>query len=129
MSKQPVYRRILLKLSGEALQSDGMLGIQPEKLAQVSAEIARVVQLGVQVALVVGAGNFVRGAELLFEAAVSFKDLEFIDFGSGFKVAYKEGDIVTDIQDTGLKISDAFKAFCAWAKFDLIRSSLFISFD
>ena len=50
-------------MSGEALQSsDVSCGIQSEKLAQISAEIARVTQLGVQVALVIGAGNFVRGA-------------------------------------------------------------------
>jgi len=61
-AQQPLYKRILLKLSGEALQGEDALGIQPEKLAQVSAEIARVTQLGVQVALVIGAGNFVRGA-------------------------------------------------------------------
>ncbi len=61
-SQQPVYKRILLKLSGEALQGEDAFGIQPEKLAQVSTEIARVTQLGVQVALVVGAGNFMRGA-------------------------------------------------------------------
>ncbi|MBL7811713.1 MAG: diaminopimelate decarboxylase [Bacteroidetes bacterium] len=56
---------------------------------------------------------FLRGAELLFEAAVEFPDLEFMDFGSGFKVAYKDGDIVTDIEDTGARISKAFKEFCA----------------
>jgi len=61
-SQQAAYKRILLKLSGEALQGEEGFGIQPEKLAQVGAEIARVTQLGVQVALVVGAGNFMRGA-------------------------------------------------------------------
>lgn len=55
---------------------------------------------------------FLRGADLLFEAAADFPDLEFMDFGSGFKVAYKEGDIVTDIEDTGAKISAAFRKFC-----------------
>lgn len=55
---------------------------------------------------------FIRGAELLFEAAQDFPDLEFMDFGSGFKVAYKEGDIVTDIEETGKKIAEAFLAFC-----------------
>ncbi len=60
--QQPVYRRVLLKLSGEALQGEGEFGIESKKLAQVSAEIARITQLGVQVALVVGAGNFMRGA-------------------------------------------------------------------
>ena len=58
----PVYKRILLKLSGEALQETDSFGIDPAKLVQISTEIARVSALGVQVALVVGAGNFVRGA-------------------------------------------------------------------
>lgn len=56
---------------------------------------------------------FLRGAELLFEAAMQFPDLEFMDFGSGFKVGYKEGDIVTDIEQMGAKISAAFQQFCA----------------
>ncbi|MGB0850847.1 MAG: diaminopimelate decarboxylase family protein, partial [Bacteroidia bacterium] len=41
-----------------------------------------------------------------------FKDLEFLDFGSGFKVKYKEGDITTDVHDIGAKIVESFKAFC-----------------
>lgn len=60
-SQQPVYKRILLKLSGEALQRDDAFGIQPEKLVQISMEITRVAQLGVQVGIVIGAGNFMRG--------------------------------------------------------------------
>lgn len=56
---------------------------------------------------------FITGAELLFEAAKNFKELEFIDFGSGFKVAYKEGDITTDIEDLGKKLSGRFKEFCS----------------
>ncbi len=55
---------------------------------------------------------FLRGAEVLFDAAKDFPDLQFIDFGSGFKVAYKEGDVTTDIQDLGDKLSKAFKEFC-----------------
>ena len=55
---------------------------------------------------------FLRGAELLFEAAMQFPDLEFMDFGSGFKVGYKDGDIVTDIEQIGEKIATAFKQFC-----------------
>jgi uridylate kinase len=61
---KPIYQRILLKLSGEALQGDGLFGIDPGKLAKVSLEIASVVKLGVQVALVIGGGNLIRGAEL-----------------------------------------------------------------
>jgi len=55
---------------------------------------------------------FLRGADLLFEAAQNFEDLEYMDFGSGFKVAYKEGDITTDIQKIGKKITNSFKKFC-----------------
>lgn len=55
---------------------------------------------------------FLRGASLLYEAAKSFDDLEFMDFGSGFKVKYKEGDITTDVNDIGAKIVQSFKTFC-----------------
>jgi diaminopimelate decarboxylase len=55
---------------------------------------------------------FLRGASLLYEAAKSFKDLEFMDFGSGFKVKYKDGDITTDVDDIGRKIVDSFQVFC-----------------
>jgi diaminopimelate decarboxylase len=61
---------------------------------------------------ILDADVFLRGAELLFEAATDFPDLEFMDFGSGFKVPYKEGDIVTDIADTGSRIAEAFQRFC-----------------
>ncbi|MFT7057372.1 MAG: diaminopimelate decarboxylase, partial [Roseivirga sp.] len=53
-----------------------------------------------------------RAADILFDAARNFNDLEFIDFGSGFKVGYKEADIVTDIAELGEKLSTVFKAFC-----------------
>lgn len=55
---------------------------------------------------------FLRGAEVLFEAAMDFPDLKFIDFGSGFKVAYRDGDVTTDIQELGVQLSKAFKDFC-----------------
>ena len=61
---------------------------------------------------ILDADVFLRGADLLFDAAQSFPDLEFMDFGSGFKVGYKEGDIVTDIEEMGGKIAEAFKNFC-----------------
>ena len=55
---------------------------------------------------------FVRGAEVLLNVAREFPDLKYIDFGSGFKVPYKEGDIATDIEDFGEKISVRFNQFC-----------------
>lgn len=55
---------------------------------------------------------FLNGAELLFNAAKDFKDLEYLDFGSGFKVRYYEGSAETDIEYLGEKISERFNAFC-----------------
>jgi uridylate kinase len=58
---QPVYRRILLKLSGEALVGAAGYGIDPEVIGPVTEEIKEVSELGVEVALVVGGGNIFRG--------------------------------------------------------------------
>ncbi|KAA2245776.1 diaminopimelate decarboxylase [Chitinophaga agrisoli] len=54
---------------------------------------------------------FLRGVEIMFEMAEHFPDLEFIDLGSGFKVAYQQGDPETDIDQLGKKLSDAFNNF------------------
>jgi len=55
---------------------------------------------------------FLHAAEILFEVAENFKDLEFIDFGSGFKVPYHDNDIQTDIDELGKKLTKRFNAFC-----------------
>jgi diaminopimelate decarboxylase len=54
---------------------------------------------------------FLYAAEILFEAAKNFKTLDFLDFGSGFKVPYKKDDIETDIEELGKKLSKRFLAF------------------
>jgi diaminopimelate decarboxylase len=54
---------------------------------------------------------FLKMAEILFGIARDFPALKFIDFGGGFKVAYKEGDMVTNIYDLGLKLSKSFTEF------------------
>lgn len=56
---------------------------------------------------------FRKSADALFSVAMRFKELEFLDFGSGFKVAYKPGDYATDIEKLGAVISADFNAFCA----------------
>lgn len=61
MVSQPQYKRILLKLSGEALMADQEFGIDPEMLKYVSGEIKSIVDLGVQTGIVVGGGNIFRG--------------------------------------------------------------------
>ena len=55
---------------------------------------------------------FLEAANILFEIAYGFPDLKYIDFGSGFKVAYKEGDITTDIEELGEEMSKQFQEFC-----------------
>lgn len=55
---------------------------------------------------------FLRGVEILFEMTEYFPDLEFLDLGSGFKVAYKPGDIETDVESLGLRLTERFNAFC-----------------
>lgn len=62
--QQPIYRRILLKLSGEALVGEGQFGIDPKVIDRLVGEITDLVKLNVQVGMVIGAGNMFRGAEL-----------------------------------------------------------------
>lgn len=57
-------------------------------------------------------GVFLKGTEILLEAAFQFAELEYIDFGSGFKVAYKPNDVATDIEELGEKLSVQFQEFC-----------------
>lgn len=64
MPEQPIYRRVLLKLSGEALMGEGCQGIDPDILTQMVEEVSAVVALGVQVGVVIGGGNYCRGASL-----------------------------------------------------------------
>ena len=55
---------------------------------------------------------FLNAAEILFEIAKKFKNLEFIDFGSGFKVPYYPGDSETNIEELGVKLTERFNLFC-----------------
>lgn len=60
----PAYKRVLLKLSGEALMGDGDYGIDPAILSRLAGEIKEISELGVEVAIVIGGGNIFRGAGL-----------------------------------------------------------------
>ncbi len=57
----PVFKRILLKLSGEALAAQQGFGVDPNRIHEIAAELADVRSLGIQIAIVVGGGNFFRG--------------------------------------------------------------------
>ncbi len=61
---EPVFKRILLKLSGEALAANQGFGVDPERIHEVAAELADVQKLGIQIAVVVGGGNFFRGVAI-----------------------------------------------------------------
>ncbi|MEH6386891.1 MULTISPECIES: UMP kinase [Pseudomonas] len=63
-SRQPKYKRILLKLSGEALMGTEEFGIDPKVLDRMALEVGQLVGIGVQVGLVIGGGNLFRGAAL-----------------------------------------------------------------
>ena len=56
--------------------------------------------------------TFLKGAELLLDVAREFPDLRYVDMGSGFKVAYKPGDIETNVEELGTKLSSLFEDFC-----------------
>jgi uridylate kinase len=63
-SKELKYRRVLIKLSGEALMGDDAYGISPEVIRRIASEINDLTQAGVEVAIVIGGGNIFRGAGL-----------------------------------------------------------------
>jgi uridylate kinase len=62
-SHQPVYKRIVLKLSGEAMAGDKGFGIDPNRAEDIAQKVKMVHDLGVQIAIVIGAGNLWRGAQ------------------------------------------------------------------
>jgi diaminopimelate decarboxylase len=61
---------------------------------------------------ILNAEVFLHMADLLFGIAKDFPDLKFIDFGSGFKVAYKDGDYTTNMYDLGVRLTKVFREFC-----------------
>jgi uridylate kinase len=61
MAAEPAYHRVLLKLSGEALMGDRPFGIDPEVASRIADEIREIHGLGVEIAIVVGGGNIIRG--------------------------------------------------------------------
>lgn len=67
MAKTPIYKRILLKLSGEALMGDHEYGIDPTVINSIAADVKELNQAGVQVAMVIGGGNIFRGVNLASE--------------------------------------------------------------
>jgi uridylate kinase len=75
---QPRYRRILLKISGEGFCARGGFGIQRNELDRVAREIHEVASLGVQAAVVVGGGNFLRGASFAEELGIELATADYM---------------------------------------------------
>lgn len=69
---------------------------------------------------ILNADSFLQAAEILLTCAQEFPDLDYIDFGSGFKVPYKPGGIATDIEELGDQLSKRFNDFCATYGRDLM---------
>lgn len=63
MQREPVYQRIVLKMSGEALAGDQGYGIDPDRAEEIGEKVKRIHELGVQIAIVIGGGNIWRGAQ------------------------------------------------------------------
>jgi uridylate kinase len=87
---EPVFKRILLKLSGEALASGQGFGVDPVRIHEIAAEVQQTQALGVQIAIVVGGGNFFRGV------AVQARDMDRVS-------ADKMGMLATMINSLALQ--------------------------
>ena len=97
---------------------ESKFGISIEQLSEI-LELVKKYQLKIE-GLHIHTGSdildaevFLKGGNVLFEAAFQFPDLRFLDFGGGFKVAYKPNDIATDVMEVGEKVGEAFQKFCS----------------
>lgn len=104
-----------LKISTGHSNSKFGISVQqlPEILEAVSTYNIRINGLHIHTGSDITESNvFLKMADILYDVARDFPHLKFIDFGSGFKVAYKEGDVVTDVYDLGRKLTQSFNEFC-----------------
>ncbi|PWI58212.1 UMP kinase [Sulfoacidibacillus thermotolerans] len=101
---QKKYRRVVLKLSGEALAGAGGFGISPEVLHSVADQIREITQLGVQVAVVVGGGNIWRGASASGEGGMERAHADYMGMiatvlnALALQDALERLDVVTRVQ-------------------------------
>ncbi|WP_026968412.1 diaminopimelate decarboxylase [Algoriphagus terrigena] len=97
--------------------SESKFGISIEQLPLILEAVAKyklqIVGLHIHTGSdILDAEVFLRGGNVLFEAAMQFSNLKFLDFGGGFKVAYKPNDVSTDVIEVGRKVGEAFQEFC-----------------
>ena len=109
------YKRILLKLSGEALMGNRQYGIDPERLAEYAEDIKQVTNLGVEVAIVIGGGNIFRGVA----GAINGMDrvqgdhmgmLATVINGLALQSALEDADVPTRLQ-SAIKINEVAEPF------------------
>lgn len=96
---------------------ESKFGISIEQLPQILEKVSKyklqIVGLHIHTGSdILDAEVFLQGGNVLFEAAMKFADLIFLDFGGGFKVAYKPNDVSTDVMEVGKKVGEAFQDFC-----------------
>ncbi len=104
--------------------SNSKFGISVQQLPEILAVVKQydIPVLGLHIhtgSEITDPNVFLQMADILFEASKDFPHLKFLDFGSGFKVAYKESDKVTNIEELGKKLGDKFNAFCQQSGRDL----------
>jgi len=109
------YKRILLKLSGEALMGNRQYGIDPDRLSEYAADIKTVTDLGVQVAIVIGGGNIFRGVAGASKGMDRVQSdhmgmLATVINGLALQDALEDSDIPTRLQ-TAIKINEVAEPF------------------
>ncbi len=109
------YKRILLKLSGEALMGERQYGIDPKRLAEYAQEIKKVVALGVEVAIVIGGGNIFRGVAGASQGMDRVQGdhmgmLATVINGLALQSALENEDVPTRLQ-TAIKINEVAEPF------------------
>ena len=74
----PCYKRVVLKISGESFSKPGEFGLDPDELKTIASQIAEAAQLGTEIAVVVGGGNMIRGAELSARVGIAQSTADYM---------------------------------------------------
>jgi len=112
-STQAKYRRVVLKISGEGFGKPGVVGIDGESVHRISEEVIRVAKLGVQVAVVVGGGNFIRGAAVASNSRIQGATAHYMGMLSTVINALALQDVLEDLgQPTRVQSSIAMQSVC-----------------
>jgi uridylate kinase len=109
------YKRILLKLSGEALMGNRQYGIDPERLAEYAQDIKQIIDLGVEVAIVIGGGNIFRGVAGAINGVDRVQGdnmgmLATVINGLALQSALEDANVATRLQ-SAIKINEVAEPF------------------